>query len=183
MGNLELSASESIKKKKSTRKRNVKKTRFGRTLQKQRKRKSSRSPPSFIASSISTDVCDQTTISSLSTGSDRTSNLKRNLSLSKKQIKEMKRNSNKLQSKIDLLTRKLNQKNQELYKEKKAVNTLLAQTVADNKKLLDASMEKIKEAEYAKRQDIVEEIKIEQQSKSVQLIRNKQINVLKELLL
>ena len=83
VGNLELSASESITKKKSSRTRNIKKTRFRRTLQKHRKRKSSRSPPSFIASSISTDVYDQTTISSLSTGSDRTSNLKRNLSVSK----------------------------------------------------------------------------------------------------
>ena len=93
----------------------------------------------------------------------------------------MKLNSKKLQTKIDLLTRKLNQKNQELYKEKKAVNTLLAQPVADNKKLLDASMEKIKEAEYAKRQDIVEEIKIEQESKAVQLIRNERIKCFKRI--
>ena len=54
---------------KPSRKRNLKKTRFGRVLQK--RRKSTTSTPSSIASCIYTDANDQSTISSLGSGSDQ----------------------------------------------------------------------------------------------------------------
>ena len=47
-------------------------------------------------------------------------NLKRRLSTSKKQVKDLKDDNKKCKTRIDLLTKKINQMNNELRKEKKA---------------------------------------------------------------
>ena len=161
-----------ITKKKYTRRRNIKRTRFGRTIQKKGKRKTAKATPSLIATIIDTDLKDEATISSLSTESDRMHNLKRCLSTSKKQVKYLKDDNKKYKTRIDLLTKKINQMNNELRKEKKAANILLAQSRRENQDVLTDAETTIKLSESVKFKKILEDKKVEQIAKTTKVIRN-----------
>ena len=80
------------------------------------------SKPSLISSSIIANINDQDTISTLSSESDRVHNLKRSLSRSKKQIESLKNINAKYENKLDLLTKKINEINNNFMQEKKAAN-------------------------------------------------------------
>ena len=116
----------------------------------------------MIVTIIPTDLSDQATISSLSTESDRLPNLKRNLSASKRQVKDLKDDNKKCKTRIDLLTNKINQMNNELRKEKNAANTLLAQSRRETQDVLTDAQTTIKLSETVKFQKLLKEKKVEQ---------------------
>lgn len=77
-------------------------------------------------------------------------NLNRNLNASKKQVKELKDDKKKFASKNYLLKKQIIQMNKELRDEKKAVNTLLAESRKENHDILSAAKTSIKESETVK---------------------------------
>ena len=158
-----------IPKRKPSRKRNLEKATFGRVLKKKRKRTTA--TPSFIASCISTDANHQATISSLSLGSDQVHNFKRNLNASKKQVMKLKDKKKKFTSKNYLLTNNIIQMNKELLEEKKAVNTLLAQSRKENHDILTVAKTSIKESETVRFQNTLGEKKLEQRANNAKIIR------------
>ena len=99
-------------------------------------------------------------------------NLKRCLSTSKKQVKYLKDDNKKYKTRIDLLTKKINQMNNELRKQKKAANFILAQSRRENQDVLTDAETTIKLSESVKLKKILEYKKVEQIAKTTKVIRN-----------
>ena len=102
------------------------------------------SVPSFVK------VCkdDEGTMSSISTETGNTKfNLQRGLVRSRKLVKSLTDNRKRDAIKIDLLTKKINQMNHELYKEKKAANVLIERSQEEAKKIMASAESLIVESD------------------------------------
>ena len=78
---------------------------------------------SSIPSSVTIDIDDKGTVSSISTEADKKRNVNRLIARSKKLVQDLRRNNKTNQAKIASLTEKVKQLNEYLVKEKKASNT------------------------------------------------------------
>ena len=110
-----------------------------------------------VPSCITVDENDKATLSSISTDMDRKTNMQRSLARNKKQVQAMNLVNKKNQTKINQLTEKLNEMNQQFIKEKKATNTILESSRIESAEALATAKSLIHESRLLKR--AAEEIK------------------------
>lgn len=130
------------------------------------------------------DENDKDTLSSISTDMDRKTNIQRSLARSKKQVQAMKLENKKNQTKINKLTEKLNQMNQEFVKEKKATNKILESSRKESTEVLATAKSLIQESRQLKR--AAEEIKTKEKidmlkiARKERMIPSKRLKIAKE---
>ena len=187
---------------KKTRKIFKRKSKFGRVMRKKNEKKC-KTITSSVPSSITLDVDDKSSVSSITTSGDAISQVNRNLARTKKQVKNLKDLNKQKQMKIEKLTKELNLVRQQFTKEKKVSNFLIqeskmevdrsrnesAKVTKTNKcltresKHLKESIEEIKRKDVAVLKESIEEMKIKDKAilkQSIEEIKRKGKAVLKE---
>lgn len=98
---------------------------------------------SSIPSSVTIDIDDKGTVSSISTEADKKRNVNRSIARSKKLVQDWRRNNKTNQAKIASLTEKVKSLNEYLVKEKKASNTLIEASAIEYAELWSSSQSTI----------------------------------------
>ena len=133
---------------------------------------------SSIPSSVTIDIDDKGTVSSISTDADKKKNINRSLARSKQQVILLKKENANQHKQIGILKSQIKKVNSDLIKEKKTSNILLARSRAEAGKTMAAAKEILKESQMLK--EIAKEKELQAKAKQTEAKQSNTIILRKE---